>query len=49
MALALADKSLRVNAVEPGTSATELAARAVVTSYEAKAKIMSRTPIKQVR
>ena len=47
MALALADKGIRVNAVAPGTIATELAARAVVTSYEAKAKIMSRTPMKQ--
>ena len=48
MALALADKGIRVNAVAPGTIATELAAKAVLTSDEAKAKIMSRTPMKQV-
>ena len=43
MALALADKGIRVNAVAPGTIATELAAKAVLTSDEAKHKIMSRT------
>ena len=32
----------------PGTIATELAAKAVLTSDEAKAKIMSRTPMKRV-
>ena len=48
LALALADKGIRVNAVAPGTIAAELAARAVLTSDEAKAKIMSRTPMKQV-
>lgn len=48
MALALADKGIRVNAVAPGTIATELAARAVLTSDEAKAKIMSRTPMKRL-
>ena len=48
MALALADKGIRVNAVAPGTIATELAAKAVLTSDEAKAKIMSRTPMMQV-
>ena len=48
MALALADKGIRVNAVAPGTIATELAAKAVLTSYKAKAKIMSRTPMKKV-
>jgi NAD(P)-dependent dehydrogenase (short-subunit alcohol dehydrogenase family) len=37
MALALADKGIRVNAVAPGTIATELAAKAVLTSEEAKA------------
>ena len=45
MALALADKGIRVNAVAPGTIATELAAKAVLTSDEAKHKIMSRTPL----
>ncbi len=48
MALALADKGIRVNAVAPGTIATELAAKAVLTSDEAKEKIMSRTPMKRL-
>jgi NAD(P)-dependent dehydrogenase (short-subunit alcohol dehydrogenase family) len=48
MALALADKGIRVNAVAPGTIATELAAKAVLTSEDAKAKIMSRTPMKRL-
>ena len=38
MALALSDQGIRVNAVAPGTIATELAAKAVLTSMEAKAK-----------
>lgn len=48
MALALADKGIRVNAVAPGTIATELAERAVLTSEEARAKIMMRTPMKRL-
>ena len=48
MALALADKGIRVNAVAPGTIATELAAKAVLTSDEARQKIMSRTPMKRL-
>ena len=48
MALALADKGVRVNAVGPGTIATELAAQAVLTSEDAKNKIMMRTPIKRL-
>jgi NAD(P)-dependent dehydrogenase (short-subunit alcohol dehydrogenase family) len=48
MALALADKGVRVNAVAPGTISTELATKAVLTSEEAKAKIMSRTPMKRL-
>jgi NAD(P)-dependent dehydrogenase (short-subunit alcohol dehydrogenase family) len=48
MALALADKGIRVNAVAPGTIATDLAAKAVLTSEEAKARIMSRTPMKRL-
>lgn len=48
MSLALADKGIRVNAVAPGTIATELAAKAVLTSEEAKARIMSRTPMKRL-
>ena len=48
MALTLADKGIRVNAVAPGTIATELAFKAVLTSEDAKAKIMSRTPMKRL-
>ncbi len=48
MALSLADRGVRVNAVAPGTIATELAQRAVLTSDEAKARIMSRTPMKRL-
>ncbi len=48
MALALADKNIRVNAVAPGTIATELAAKAVLTSDETRAKIMSRTPMRRL-
>jgi NAD(P)-dependent dehydrogenase (short-subunit alcohol dehydrogenase family) len=48
MALSLADKGVRVNAVAPGTIATELAAKAVLTSEEAKARIMSRTPLRRL-
>jgi NAD(P)-dependent dehydrogenase (short-subunit alcohol dehydrogenase family) len=48
MALALADQGVRVNAVAPGTIATELARNAVLTSEEAKARILSRTPMKRL-
>lgn len=48
MALALADRGVRVNAVAPGTIATELAAKAVLTSEDAKQRIMSRTPMKRL-
>jgi NAD(P)-dependent dehydrogenase (short-subunit alcohol dehydrogenase family) len=48
MALALADRGIRVNAVAPGTIATELAAQAVLTSEEAKRKILSRTPLRRL-
>ena len=48
MALSLADQGVRVNAVAPGTIATELAQKAVLTSDEAKARIMSRTPMKRL-
>ena len=47
MALALADKGVRVNAVAPGTIATELAAKAVLTNEEATRRVMSRTPMKR--
>ena len=45
MALSLAAHGVRVNAVAPGTIATELAAKAALTSDDAKARIMSRTPM----
>lgn len=48
MALSLADKNIRVNAVAPGTIATELSKNAVLTSDEARARIMSRTPLKRL-
>jgi NAD(P)-dependent dehydrogenase (short-subunit alcohol dehydrogenase family) len=48
MALSLADKGIRVNAVAPGTIATELAKNAVLGSEEAKLRIMSRTPMKRL-
>ena len=48
MALALAEQGVRVNAVAPGTIATELAKNAVLTSEDAKARIMSRTPMKRL-
>lgn len=48
MALALAEHGIRVNAVAPGTIATELAAKAVLTSDEARNKILSRTPMKRL-
>ena len=41
MALALADHGIRVNAVAPGTIATELARAAVLTSDEARARILT--------
>jgi NAD(P)-dependent dehydrogenase (short-subunit alcohol dehydrogenase family) len=48
MALALADAGIRVNAVAPGTIATELAQKAVLGSAEAQARIMSRTPLRRL-
>ncbi len=48
MALSLADKGIRVNAVAPGTIATELAQKAVLGSEDAKARIMSRTPLRRL-
>jgi NAD(P)-dependent dehydrogenase (short-subunit alcohol dehydrogenase family) len=48
MALALADHGIRVNAVAPGTIATELARSAVLTSEEASTRIMSRTPMRRL-
>ena len=48
MALSFADQGVRVNAVAPGTIATELARNAVLGSDEARARIMSRTPMKRL-
>jgi NAD(P)-dependent dehydrogenase (short-subunit alcohol dehydrogenase family) len=48
MALALADHGIRVNAVAPGTIATELARSAVLGSDEARQRILSRTPLKRL-
>jgi NAD(P)-dependent dehydrogenase (short-subunit alcohol dehydrogenase family) len=48
MALSFADQGVRVNAVAPGTIATELARSAVLTSDEAKARILTRTPMKRL-
>jgi NAD(P)-dependent dehydrogenase (short-subunit alcohol dehydrogenase family) len=48
MALSLADHGIRVNAVAPGTIATELAKNAVLGSDEARARIMSRTPMRRL-
>jgi len=48
MALSLADSGVRVNAVAPGTIATELAQKAVLGSAEAAARIMSRTPLRRL-
>ncbi len=48
MALALADRGIRVNAVAPGTIATALAQRAVLGSDAARQRIMSRTPLQRL-
>ena len=48
MALALADKGIRVNAVAPGTIATEMAVKAVLATEEARVRVMSRTPMKRL-
>jgi NAD(P)-dependent dehydrogenase (short-subunit alcohol dehydrogenase family) len=44
-AMSLAEHGIRVNAVGPGTIATELARKAVMQSEQAKRKILSRTPL----
>ena len=45
MALALIDKDIRVNAVGPGSTNTELMREMVFSSPEARRTVMSRTPI----
>lgn len=47
MALALADKGIRVNAIGPGTINTEIM-RSVVSDKEAMHKVMSRTPMGRI-
>ncbi len=48
MALSFADLGVRVNAVAPGTIATELAKNAVLTSDAARERILMRTPMKRL-
>ena len=48
MAMALAPHGIRVNAIGPGTIATELARKAVLGSEEARRKLLSRTPMKRL-
>jgi NAD(P)-dependent dehydrogenase (short-subunit alcohol dehydrogenase family) len=48
MALSLADFGIRVNAVGPGTIATELARAAVLTTPEAAERILGRTPLRRL-
>ena len=45
MAVGLAQYGVRVNAIGPGTIMTELAKQAVLSSEEARRKILSRTPL----
>lgn len=45
MAVGLAQYGVRVNAIGPGTIMTELAKQAVMSSEEARRKILSRTPL----
>ena len=46
-ALALADRGVRVNAVAPGTIATELATRSVLADEASRRRVMSRTPMRR--
>ncbi|ARP94535.1 SDR family NAD(P)-dependent oxidoreductase [Bordetella genomosp. 13] len=48
MSLALIDQRVRVNAVAPGTIATELAQKAVMADEAARARLMSRTPMRRL-
>lgn len=48
MALALVDQGIRVNAVAPGTIATELARNAVMADEASRHRIMSRTPMRRL-
>ncbi|RPH61580.1 MAG: SDR family oxidoreductase [Burkholderiales bacterium] len=48
MALSLAPHGIRVNAIGPGTIATELARKAVMASDDARRRLLSRTPMKRL-
>jgi len=48
MSLGLVDRGVRVNAVAPGTIATDLARDAVLTSDAARQRILGRTPMKRL-
>jgi len=48
MAIGLAEHGIRVNAIGPGTIATELARKAVLGSDAARHKLMSRTPMRRL-
>lgn len=48
MALSLIDHGIRVNAIGPGTIATDLARESVLASEEARRRVMSRTPMKRL-
>lgn len=48
MAIGLAPHDIRVNAIGPGTIATELARKAVMGSPEARVKLLSRTPMRRL-
>lgn len=48
MAIGLAPHDIRVNAIGPGTIATELARNAVMGSPEARHRLLSRTPMKRL-
>jgi len=47
LALGLADRGVRVNAVAPGTIATEMALASVLSDEEARRRAMSRTPMRR--
>jgi NAD(P)-dependent dehydrogenase (short-subunit alcohol dehydrogenase family) len=48
MALSLAPHGIRVNAIGPGTIATELAQKAVLADESARRTILSRTPLRRL-
>lgn len=48
MSLALIDRGIRVNAVAPGTIATELARNAVMADEAARNRLLSRTPMRRL-